>query len=290
MEFFDDMLQLGNYSDEVTIESLWRHIDGRLFLTHTDRGPLTSDETFREASFDEACAWLLKLRLECVPEKWLALHGSTCPQALNKPESTVPAPAAVELSTVVPSLAAIRLVDALAWLKHRANEAGALALLNADKIKREMGEAGGWESLDLEGFTDGAQGLAHAAMVRIRSVVSALAKMHQPGIDRLRKLPAPVARAGMNRDDEIAIQDANCVGWSDSSTLLEHSVGELGQLLDLQSSAMDARQCESWHLAKAATGGLNSAFDDFFKAQLGFFAASVAVECAHRATEQRAAA
>lgn len=113
VEFFRDMIDLKNWNSSSTIESLWRHMDGRLFQTHKTRGD-DSDEKVREVTFDEALAWLTRMQGDDSevrlpgPAKFLALRGVTSPKgSASGAVKQAPSKPAAPLTDVVDLLVAL---------------------------------------------------------------------------------------------------------------------------------------------------------------------------------------
>jgi hypothetical protein len=212
---------------------------------------------------------------------------SASEQAATPPDSSL---ASARPMTAQAAVYAIALIDQFNLLKSHANAAGALVLLQADQIKSEMKNCGGWEDLNLQGFNDGANGLAHFAFVRITSVWHSLWKMYEPMIERMRATEGTITIiGGALGNGELAL--LNALGLRDPddlSTQLEHAVWRLDELMELQSSALEARGVDSWHLANQTADELGLAYDDFRRAARQFESAVIVLEQARRA-ERRAA-
>lgn len=179
----------------------------------------------------------------------------------------------------------LALLDSLSILQMRVNEAGALALLNADVIKTSTNDYDGWQAFDhdYDKFNDGVNGLAYYCVARLNRSLNeyeaAAKQATKLGPVRAAKTWRHVFENGMDESGSSVVHQ------------IDKGVDALCALLDTQSLVMSQRNHDKvFALVEFATAGLEAAFDVFYDAAWKFWRALVGdpVE-SEQAAERRAA-
>ena len=190
-----------------------------------------------------------------------------------------------------PAMAALRTIDALALLRCKANEAGAMALLLADGMKMRIDEDAGWEDFaGVPGFEDGLHGLARSAAFRLSGSVSEWERNLQPMIARLQTEKSLVRPARLSYEAANALLAAAGIDCpADSTDWLEDSVYAMQETILLPAKAIDHRNQSSYFAASFAVDELEKAFKKFWGAKVDLRMAAIAL-VASRGEGQRLAA
>lgn len=228
---------------------------------------------------------------EALKEKVAACEAAAGQLAVAVPMAE-PAPASgADAGIISPSITAIRLLDAIGQFRNKVNEAGALALLNADSMTRGIENLAGWEHFELVGVSDGLHGLAHAALNRLQNGLGAFERMYQPSIERLRTMTAPVTAVSVSEAVESAILTVCRINEGAIVSAMECDIDAMRGLLNGQSDTL----CERHHeyvfaLVEVAEAELAEAYKNFWAAKCGFNNALASVEMAQRVAAERRAA
>jgi hypothetical protein len=300
-------------------EPIWFLPDGRLFLATGDLY-----DAPRRLSLDEARAWwalyrgaqprfeapilpddsdgyelVMMIHREWNRAKLDRIPDSATPVPLAAPApATVPAPAGTSEPTresapalVNPGLAAICALDALALLRCKANEAGALALLLADAVKLKIKNADGWQDFDgVPGFEDGLHGLAHTAAFRLSEAVDERDQNMQPMIKRLQSAKPFARPSPVGYEAGKALLVAAGIDCPQGFKLcLESAVEAMSEIILLAAKALDERAQTNHAVAEFTTDALKEAFDKFWSAKTDLREAAVALVCSQNAEQRQAA-
>ena len=214
--------------------------------------------------------------------------GNTPENESGKPQS---APAAIPL-LINPALAAANMVEAMAAYRVRINEAGALALLLAARIRTGVKEHAEWSEFDRHsGFADGVRELALTALARLRAQADAYGIAHAGMVEALRGLSAPVPPAPGGATAEQWLQKHGYSFDSGDSFALENGKQTMLDLLDMMGYTFSERNGAAigHSIADAIGEELSEAFSGVWKAAHKLREAALAVEWQRRG-EHRAAA
>ncbi len=201
------------------------------------------------------------------------------------------APAAIPV-LIQPAVAAAKMVEALAGYRVRINEAGALALLLAARIRAGCKDFAEWSEFDRRlGFADGVRELALTALARLQAHGDGFAIAHAGMVEALRGLSAPVPPAPEDAPWEHIFQKRGYTFNAADALVFEESREAMLNLLDMMGATLSERNGAGvgHSIARAIGEELGEAFDKVWKASHELREAALAVE-RQRLGEQRAAA
>ena len=157
----------------------------------------------------------------------------------------------------------LELVDSLAALQRRVNEAGALALVNADVMKTGVDDDAEWEAFadEPEKFSDGIHGLAWHCVSRLNCCLEDCAAFLKKAV-----MLAPVLGVKTGRRDT---EDCVLQSGFEKADRIGKAVYALHAILETQSVVMSARNVATnvFALVEFAMADLEAAYDVFYKAQ-----------------------
>lgn len=264
-------------------EPIWFAPDGRLFLWTGSLGDAPREIGFKEghAWFELYAARRPEFEPPLLPEETAGrelvdfvtrTRNKNLADEKTVGVASVPAsePAGESSSAWLdPAIAAGRAIDAIALLRCKANEAGAMALLLADAVKMQIKDADGWQAFaGVPGVEDGLHGLAHSAAFRLSGAVDEQERNMQPMIARLRAEKTSVPPARISHEAGRALLAAAGIDCpADSTIWLEDAVLAMQETILLPARALDHRERTNYFAANFTSEALEKAWKEFWDAK-----------------------